>query len=532
MSPLSRNFFKFFTSFTLALGTIQGANAASDSGSEFPTISNGLQKPPQFVMFAFDGSKSIEMWKETRQYADASTKRGKPLKFTYFINTSYLIHAPKRKDHIPKWNRAIYEAPQLGAGYSAIGYSCPNDPTSQCTEQEVAIRANQVSRAFLEGHEIASHAVGHFDANGGKAGGRTYTKWTLNDWRSEHKQFFDLLFGALSVQNITPLSHGPTGMAFTRGHITGFRAPQLGMGSDFDQSLRDQNFQYDTTRVNEAKYWPEKMVSSKAWNMPLSIIPVYRTVGSKLEQVGKTLSMDYNFCVFQTQYVLKKSTGECNTYPELTGQFKDEMYQSYMQYFFKSYTGNRAPLQIGHHFSKWNNSAYWDAMKMFAESVCGLPDVKCVTYQEYVKWLNGLTSTNLAAYRNFKGNWSKKPEKFANLKLNREKNVPVSLALENGVIIPFSNPGSKNQGFSTEIYLNGIKVSNARIKLSDALKKANAKDSQSTIVNVKLRDKSGNLVGYTNQELKDIGLSTERIEKNQVESFLIKGDLPAAHAEK
>jgi len=27
----------------------------------------------------------------------------------------------------------------------------------------------------------------------------------------------------------------------------------------------------------------------------------------------------------------------------------------------------------------WNDGMYWEAMKAFAERVCGMPDVECVT---------------------------------------------------------------------------------------------------------------------------------------------------------
>ena len=43
-------------------------------------------------------------------------------------------------------------------------------------------------------------------------------------------------------------------------------------------------------------------------------------------------------------------------------------------------------MHIGHHFSKWNGSAYWNAMQTVAKRVCSLPEVKCVTYGDLVKF--------------------------------------------------------------------------------------------------------------------------------------------------
>jgi hypothetical protein len=51
----------------------------------------------------------------------------------------------------------------------------------------------------------------------------------------------------------------------------------------------------------------------------------------------------------------------------------------------------------------WNGGAYWEAMTQFATKVCGMPEVKCVTYTEYEKYLETLTPEVLAQYS--KGNF-------------------------------------------------------------------------------------------------------------------------------
>jgi hypothetical protein len=61
-----------------------------------------------------------------------------------------------------------------------------------------------------------------------------------------------------------------------------------------------------------------------------------------------------------------------------------------MAYFDKNYNGNRAPLHIGHHFSKWNGGAYWSAMKDFALAICTRADVICGTYRELVSFMEAL----------------------------------------------------------------------------------------------------------------------------------------------
>ncbi len=107
------------------------------------------------------------------------------------------------------------------------------------------------------------------------------------------------------------------------------------------------------------------------WNFPLAQV---RVVGS-----GKrTLSMDYNFYYTQSGGTSKAENKEL---------YKKEMLDTYMKYFQDNYFGNRAPVHIGHHFSKWNGGAYWEAMQAFTKRVCGLPEVKCVTYNELVKFM-------------------------------------------------------------------------------------------------------------------------------------------------
>lgn len=502
------------------------------SSAQTPTApAKTFERPPQFIMFAFDGSKSVPMWKETREYAKSMTAAKKPLKFTYFINTSYLIHHNNRKMNVPEWNnQPIYKAPQLPAGASAIGYACSGSVDKGCGLDDISQRADQMSRAFLEKHEIASHAVGHFDANGGMVGGNKYTKWSYEDWISEHTQFFNLLFNGLKVQNIPALNFAPTGMAFKRSNLVGFRAPQLGIGNGFNEALKANSFKYDTSRVAADVYWPEKLAASKAWNFPLAVIPVYRPDGPRLQTLGKTLAMDYNFCVFQTQKASGKVTGNCDTYPERTTQFRDEMYTSYMQYFLKLYTGNRAPIQIGHHFSKWNNGAYWDAMKQFADSVCGLPDVKCVIYEDYLKWIDKLSPEALKFYRTFKGSWGKKPTNLAAVKIERDYIPSVKLALIKDDIASITAPGLRQQGYRTKIELNGQFLSNDRISVRSLEERVERGETE-VVVTAKLVNAKGQIVNQSMHLVKDLGLSTIRLDSQSIDQKHLTGDLEGAHKE-
>ncbi len=322
-----------------------------------------FQRPPQFVLFAFDGSKSLPMWEETREFARDMEKSGKPLRFTYFINASY---------YLADTNKKTYDAPQNGKGKSAIGFGG--------TTSDILARYNQTNLAYSEGHEIANHATGHYDGS----------KWSAEDWFSEFSQFYTLIFNIFAINKVSPTKSFPSGWAFSQNEVIGFRAPQLGHNKAMFTTLPTFDIKYDTSKTAAPNYWPEKNTQG-VWNFPLGEILV---AGTK----KKTLSMDYNFYFMQ-------SKGQPD--PARAAAYEEQMYQSYVNYFQNNYNGNRAPVNIGHHFSKWNNGAYWRAMKRMAQAVCGLPEVRCVTYREFMNYMETVTAPTLAALK--KGQFKKSP---------------------------------------------------------------------------------------------------------------------------
>src|SRR5919201_7165286 len=78
---------------------------------------------------------------------------------------------------------------------------------------------------------------------------------------------------------------------------------------------------------------------------------------------------------------------------------REQTLQTYLAYFKANYTGNRAPLHIGHHFFGYQLGAYNEALKSFARAVCGLPEVRCITYAKLADFMDGQNSETLAAYR-------------------------------------------------------------------------------------------------------------------------------------
>lgn len=321
---------------SLAATTVVGCSgAATDDGSDAPDQSGAAQsseRPPQFVMLAFDGSLNLDFWQESRAFAKTANA-----KYTYFMSGTYFI---------PDAKKGIYHGPHHDAGKSDIGFGGP--------AANIELRLQQVKAAHAEGHEMASHANGHFDGS----------TWTEADWDSEFTQFNPLIFKAADTAGVATVDLG-----FGIQDVKGFRAPLLGFSAGLYKTLAKNAFTYDTSKSGAPNYWPEKI--GGVWNFPLAQV---RVVGS-----GKrTLSMDYNFYFTQ-------SAGQPK--PENKEAYEKEMLDTYMKYFQDNYFGNRAPVHIGHHFSKWNGGAYWEAMQAFTKRVCGLPEVKCVTYGELVTYM-------------------------------------------------------------------------------------------------------------------------------------------------
>jgi len=131
-----------------------------------------------------------------------------------------------------------------------------------------------------------------------------------------------------------------------------------------------------------------------------------------------TSLMDYNWLCYQSA---------CATKPDLTDEeflkYKNQVTDSYKYYFNVNYFGNRAPIHIGHHFSKWNKGAYWEAMKEFAKYTCSRPDVRCVTYKEYANWLDQLPKETYEAYR--KGQFDMLPKDGTFKEIAKEITMPL-----------------------------------------------------------------------------------------------------------
>jgi hypothetical protein len=337
----------------LLLGSAQSALAVTE-------------RPPQIVEFAFDGSLTIPFWQKSRDFAkDVERVTGKPFHFTYFISGVYfLTHA----------NKFHYVNPHTKVTASDIGFGGDAN--------DLLARIAQVNASIADGDAIGSHANGHFDGS----------KWSFSDWNDEFNAFVSLLDNTYFTNKLLPTGNQPAQMNIKGDTIKGFRAPYLGRDQAMYDVLAAHHFRYDTSKTSATSYWPQKSAGG-VWNFPLGEVRIAGTA-------KKTLSMDYNFFYSQSNAVPDPN-------PEHLKVFEKQMYDTYMQYFASNYNGNRAPVHIGHHFLMMNHGIYWQAMQEFARTVCGVPEVKCINYDELANFMDGLTPATLTDYQ--RANFPKGP---------------------------------------------------------------------------------------------------------------------------
>ncbi len=312
------------------------------------TDARSAERPPQFVAIAFDNCTELERWKELSDFAAAMNKGGDRLHFTFFVSGINFIADADRNS---------YSSP-MGRGVSRINFGG--------TLADVRRRIDFADDLVRHGHEIASHAVGHFSGKG----------WPAETWRKEFGAFADVLRHAARNNAIDPAD-----MPDLPARATGFRAPYLATSPGLYATLKEFGFRYDTSGDSLPDAWPEK--TDGIWRFNLARLKLHRSARS-------ALSMDYNFFVLQSGAI---------TDPRRFEFFRDQILQTYLDYFRANYSGNRAPLHIGHHFFDYQGGAYKEALKSFAREVCGLAEVRCVTYSKLADYMDGLSADQIAAFQ-------------------------------------------------------------------------------------------------------------------------------------
>ncbi|MGW2716309.1 hypothetical protein [Streptomyces sp. NPDC001492] len=314
------------------------------------------QKPPQFVVFSWDGAgeDSQKLFSHFRKLSKANHAT-----MTYFLSGVYML---------PEEKRDLYKPPEHSPGSSDIGF---ND------EQGIADTVKQLRLAWLEGNEIGTHFNGHFCGRNGGVG-----EWSVAQWMSEiaqAKKFVQSWKTNSGMEKAAPLPFDYD------KELIGARTPCLEGQKNFVKAASRLGFRYDTSGVND-QVWPKKREG--LWDLSMQLVPF---PGHSYEQ----LTMDYNFMVNQSG---TQTQGD----PDKFDYWGDQMRDGLLKGFRRAYKGNRAPLVIGNHFESWNGGTYMRAVDEVVEKVCNKPDVRCVSFHQLADWLDAQDPHTLAKLRTLK----------------------------------------------------------------------------------------------------------------------------------
>ncbi|HHZ08665.1 MAG TPA: polysaccharide deacetylase [Rhizobiales bacterium] len=302
-------------------------------GTAGPALARPPESQTQFVIISFDGAHDLSQWQRSRALAKRAGAS-----FTYFLSCVFLL-SPETK--------SAYAAPGRRAGRSNVGFAL--------SKEEVAGRLGEIWAARAEGHEIASHGCGHFDGG----------KWSAADWKRELDAFAVILRDAYSLNGIDGEPAGWKDFAVTE--ITGFRAPYLSTNDALRTALVTAGYAYDASGVSRDPAEPEVLDGLVRFALPQ--IP-------EGPSGRRVVAMDYNLFVRHSGGVERE---------DKDGVFEQRTLEAFRKAFDREYRGSRAPLQIGFHFTLMNGGAYWRALERFAEEVCGMADVECVGYRDYLR---------------------------------------------------------------------------------------------------------------------------------------------------
>ncbi|MBA4864507.1 hypothetical protein H1V43_24770 [Streptomyces sp. PSKA54] len=301
------------------------------------------QKPPQFVIFSWDGAGEVGNGLFPR-FLKAAADHG--VYMTFFLSGLYLL---------PESKKRLYRPPNNPVGASAIGY---------LTDGHVKETLKNVRRAWLEGHEIGTHFNGHFcDGTGSVA------NWTPAQWRSEIAQAKSFVKEWRTNTGWADLP--PLPFDYDK-ELIGGRTPCLLGQDNLLPAARELGWRYDASSPGGLQCWPRK--KQGVWDLPLQGVPF---PGHTFE----VLSMDYNILANQS---LNSTRAPAYNYPG----WRTQATEAYLAGFNRAYETNRAPFFVGNHFEEWNGGIYMDAVEESLKRIAGRKDVRCVSFRQFVDWLD------------------------------------------------------------------------------------------------------------------------------------------------
>ncbi|MFF4607279.1 hypothetical protein ACFY12_31655 [Streptomyces sp. NPDC001339] len=300
------------------------------------------EKPPQFVVFSWDGALQGDdrLFSHFREVA-----RKNNAKMTFFLTGTYLL---------PKSKASMYRPPQHKPGEMAISYA---------TDPHIRETLEQLRGAWLEGNEIGTHFNGHFC--GAKGGG----DWSTAEWKSEITQSYAFVQHWKTNTGFKDLPPLPFDY---KKELAGGRAPCLEGQPNLLKAAKSFGWRYDASSPGDFQIWPSKIHG--IWNFPLQLVPYPRSE-------KQVLSMDFNFLYNQSGDNTRGDPAKYEQWRKLTRD-------GYLNGFERVYHGSRAPLFIGNHFEDWNGGIYMKAVEDVTKSVCTRDGVRCVTFKQLADWLD------------------------------------------------------------------------------------------------------------------------------------------------
>ena len=303
------------------------------------------EKPPQFIIFSFDGAGSHQRWSEFMAAADATNSR-----FTGFLSG----HLPDRRSGK---DAGAYTGPGHATGKASIGYGGP--------ESEIVTEVNDLNLAYSKGHEIGTHYNGHFCDDNPPGG----NQWNTADWENELDQFFTFMTDWKTLNGYTDAPDLQVPIDAIKGGRTPCLTGSTGRAHPGVEGVRPDLRLVDARPVHRHRVARERrrdlgVLHAHGLLARVSRAPRWRwttTSGSSSTRAARSRRRR----------------------PEL----RDIVKKTYDYMYDQAYNGNRAPVLIANHFNKWNGDSFNPPAMDFMKEKCGQPDTYCATYQDVIAWM-------------------------------------------------------------------------------------------------------------------------------------------------
>ncbi len=292
------------------------------------------ERPPQFVIFSFDGAGSHEHWQQIMDRAGAAEAH-----VTGFLSGVYLLDDSRR---------ARYRGPGHPPGKSSIGFG--GSPTAVRTLSTTSTPPwRQATRSAPT--TTATSAAGPSPVSGPGRRRCGTTSWTSSSASSR--------------------ARARTASGWTPRTVRGGRTPCLeGNWDAAVPAMVGHGLTYDTSRTSDGIAWPSDEGGIREFWMPRVRIPA---LGKKV------ILMDYN---------LWFSLNGARDEPARAAEFAEVTLEAYRAAYDAAARGNRAPLVIGNHFNEWSGGGFSAAAEQFVGEACLRPEAVCATYGEVSRWMD------------------------------------------------------------------------------------------------------------------------------------------------